>query len=194
MNIDLVRRAHLPARVAAIIDDVIDREGDFVDHPSDRGGPTRWGITERRARAEGYTGRMEDLPVEIAFSIYARRYVTDPGFIRVVPINETLAAEVIDTGVVMGPARAAEFLQRWLNGFNSEDRYADLFVDARVGPLTAETLSAFLAWRGDVGRRVLLCALNCTQGDHFLAFAEARRDQRDFLFGWVRKRVLEQMP
>lgn len=27
-----------------LITDVIHREGDYVNHPSDRGGPTRWGI------------------------------------------------------------------------------------------------------------------------------------------------------
>lgn len=34
-----------------LIDAVIDREGRYVNHPADRGGPTCWGITEAVARA-----------------------------------------------------------------------------------------------------------------------------------------------
>lgn len=33
-----------------LIDAVIAREGGFSDHPADRGGATRWGITEAVAR------------------------------------------------------------------------------------------------------------------------------------------------
>jgi len=36
-----------------LIDAVIDREGGFSDHKADRGGATRFGVTERVARAEG---------------------------------------------------------------------------------------------------------------------------------------------
>ena len=33
------------------IDELIEREGGYVCHPADRGGPTRFGITEAVARA-----------------------------------------------------------------------------------------------------------------------------------------------
>ena len=45
-----------------LIDDLIDREGGYVDHPADRGGRTCFGITEAVARAHGYDGAMRDLP------------------------------------------------------------------------------------------------------------------------------------
>lgn len=38
------------------------KEGGYVDHPSDKGGPTRWGITQTTARAHGYTGDMRNPP------------------------------------------------------------------------------------------------------------------------------------
>jgi lysozyme family protein len=41
-----------------LIDKVIMLEGDFSDHPADRGGPTRWGVSEAVARAHGYAGDM----------------------------------------------------------------------------------------------------------------------------------------
>jgi len=36
-----------------LIDRVIGVEGGYADHPADRGGPTRWGITQAVARAYG---------------------------------------------------------------------------------------------------------------------------------------------
>jgi len=32
------------ADIDQLIEDVIEREWDYVDHPADRGGPTRWGL------------------------------------------------------------------------------------------------------------------------------------------------------
>ena len=36
-----------------LIDALIEREGGYVNHPSDRGGATKYGITEAVARAPG---------------------------------------------------------------------------------------------------------------------------------------------
>ena len=48
---------------------LLGHEGGFVDHPSDPGGATRWGVTERVARQWGYAGSMRELPVETAKAI-----------------------------------------------------------------------------------------------------------------------------
>ena len=48
--------------VDVLIDELIEREGGYVNHPADRGGPTRFGITEAVARAHGYGGAMAELP------------------------------------------------------------------------------------------------------------------------------------
>jgi len=34
------------ANIDELIEDVIEREGGYVNHPADRGGATNWGITE----------------------------------------------------------------------------------------------------------------------------------------------------
>ena len=44
--------------IDTLIDGVIGREGGYSNHPADRGGPTRWGVTEAVARANGYRGDM----------------------------------------------------------------------------------------------------------------------------------------
>lgn len=176
--------------IERIISQVIEAEGGYVNNPNDRGGATKFGITEAVARTNGYSGKMQDLPLSLAQSIYRQRYVIKPGFDQVAALNTRIAAELVDTGVNMGPARAGEFLQRWLNGFNtSGSGYQDLFVDGSIGPVSIAALKAFLKWRGNAGADVLLKALNSIQGARYLEIAENNKSQRAFLFGWVANRV-----
>jgi lysozyme family protein len=173
-----------------IIDEILAKEKGFVDHPSDRGGPTNFGITEAVARKNGYDGPMADMPVSFAREVYRKRYIVEPKFDKVAEISAKIGLEVIDTGVNMGPGRAAEFLQRWLNAFNLRgSRYADLFVDGRVGTVTLEALTKYLRWRGPEGEAVMLKALNCVQGHRYLEIAESNPTQEDFIYGWMRARI-----
>ena len=57
-----------------VFDDLIVNEGGYSDHPYDPGGKTCWGITENLARDAGYTGHMQDMPLETAKSIYREHY------------------------------------------------------------------------------------------------------------------------
>lgn len=180
----------LSERLERVIDGVITREKGYVDHPSDRGGPTKYGITEARARAEGYTGDMRDLPLTLARSIYAERYIVEPKFSEVFALHAGTGEELVDTGVLMGPGVAATFFQRWLNGFNAGgSRYPDLMPDGRIGKLTLAAFSAFLAWRGEEGGEVMVAALNALQGARLLDIAERDESQSAFLYGWMRARV-----
>jgi lysozyme family protein len=173
-----------------ILDEVIETEGGYVNDPDDAGGETKYGITIAVARKAGWFGPMRDLPRDLAKDIYRRRYVTEPKFHEVLGMSAALAAELIDTGVNMGPHRAGEFLQRWLNAFNDTgSRYQNVFVDGRVGVITLNALRAFLAWRRAEGERVLLRALNGIQCSRYLEIAEAKPSQRKYLFGWVLNRV-----
>ncbi len=47
-----------------------------------------------------------------------------------------------------------------------------------------------LSARGKEGEQVLLRALNCSQGARYLELAEGREANEDFLYGWVKERVL----
>lgn len=173
-----------------IIDGVVEREKGFVNHPADRGGPTNWGITQAVARANGFMGDMRDLPLATARAIYFKRYITEPKFDQVGAVDMKLAEELIDTGVNMGPHRAAEFLQRWLNGFNDTgSRYGNLFVDGRIGPMSIDALRKFLVWRGVKGSVVMMRALNSIQAVKYLEITEANPSQKAFLFGWMDHRV-----
>lgn len=174
-----------------IIAGLIEREGGYVDHPDDRGGATRWGITEAVARENGYTGDIRDLPRDLAERIYLAKYITGPGFGRVAEISERIAEELADSGVNMGPGVPIAWLQRWLNAFNRQGRdYPDIAADGVIGSKTLAALESYLSRRGAEGERVMLTALNCSQGARYLELAEGRARNESFLYGWVRTRVM----
>lgn len=175
-----------------VIDGIIRRERGYVDHPDDRGGPTNHGITVAVARANGYDGPMKDMPIALAREIYRKRYIVRPAFDKVWLASQPIGNELIDTGVNMGPARAAEMLQRALNIFNQQgSRYADVFVDGQIGEVTLDALRKYLRFRGDEGVRVMVCALNTLQGGRYFDIAENNPSQESFTYGWFRSRVLE---
>ena len=174
-----------------LIDELIEREGGYVNHPADKGGPTRFGITEAVARAHGYRGAIAVLPREEAEAIYRRLYWLRPRFDEVAERASAVAAELFDTGANMGPAVAATFLQRALTALNRNGNdYADLVPDGRVGPKTLGALDAFLDARGrERGETVLLRALEALQGERYLRLAEKRPANEAFLYGWLANRI-----
>jgi lysozyme family protein len=179
--------------VDRLIDDLIEREGGFVAHPADRGGPTCFGITEAVARGHGYSGPMRLLPREEAAFIYKRLYWLRPRLDEVAKRSGRLAAELFDTGVNMGPAVAVTFLQRALTALNRGGKdYPDLTPDGRIGPMTLFALDAFLTIRGKArGETVLLRALEALQGERYLRLAERRPANEAFLYGWLANRIGE---
>lgn len=174
-----------------LLDDLLEREGGYVNHPADRGGPTKYGITEAVARANGFSGAMRDLPRDEALAIYRRLYWLRPRFNSVAARAPRVAAELFDTGVNMGPAVAATFLQRALTALNrGAADYADLVPDGRIGTRTLAALDAFLAVRGAApGEVVLLRALEALQGERYLRLAENRPANEAFLYGWLANRI-----
>jgi lysozyme family protein len=175
-----------------LIDALIDREGGYVDHPADNGGPTCFGITEAVARAHGYRGAMRNLQRDEAAAIYRRLYWLRPRFDAVAGRSPALAAELFDTGANMGPAVAATFLQRALTALNRNGQdYPDLVPDGRIGERTLAALDAFLSVRGAGGESVLLRALDALQGERYLRLAERRPANEAFLYGWLANRIGE---
>jgi len=173
------------------IDAVLKREGGYVNHPNDRGGATRYGITEAVARQAGYTGDMKALPLETARAIYTERYWTRPGFARLAEVSEPVAAECLDTGINMGPAVATGFLQRALNAFSQNgELYPVIRVDGLCGPGTFSTLQQYMRARGrSGGEAVMLRALNSLQGARYIELTESRPQNASFTFGWFAHRV-----
>lgn len=121
---------------AMIVDEIIRREGDrFTDHPADRGGPTKYGITlatlrEWRQRKESHAvvtrTQVSELTEPEARDIYTHMYFIEPGFIHV--NSPPLQGLLVDCGVQHGPKRATEWLQRAIH----------VEPDGWFGPVTRE--------------------------------------------------------
>lgn len=174
-----------------MIDGILDREGRYVNHPSDPGGATNWGITQRVARANGYMGDMRALPKATAREIYRREYIQKPGFMPIAEIDPIIAEEVIDSGVNAGQKRAALWFQQALNVLNRRAvDYPDIVEDGDIGGKSIAALQALRRKRGELGaRRLMLKALNGLQFIHYFKLAEGGTKFEDFMVGWVDSRI-----
>ncbi len=173
------------------IAEVIEREGGskFTDRAADRGGPTRWGVTEATARRSGYQGQMADLPYEVAVQIYQAIWdqcqCTD-----IAALDADLAVYVFDFSVNSGEGNAGKRLQRLLNVLNNRGQlYPDIAVDGDIGPGTVRALTAYAARRGESGLRLLREAFNAMRIGLFLDLAERQESQEENVYGWINRVV-----
>ena len=172
---------------AEIINHIIEVEGGFVDDPSDSGGATNFGITEKVARANGFAGSMRDLTREFAFSVYSAKYWDSVKADEILIMSEPVAAEVVDTAINMGPSRAGKFLQKALNAFNNcQKLYSDISVDGIIGTGTLAALAAYLEQRDE---DVLVKGLNVLQGAFLFDLIERREKDEKFFYGWFSNRI-----
>lgn len=176
--------------VDKLIDDVIAREGGYVNDPDDPGGETIYGITKATARRNGYAGAMRTMPMSSARSIYFTEYFTRPGFHNVQIFYPKVAEELFDTGVNMGVAVAAGFLQRALNALNNQGKlYPDIIVDNSVGPRTINALKGYHKARGAEGEWPLVRVLDAYQGERYSRIVEGRPASEKYFYGWIDKRL-----
>jgi lysozyme family protein len=157
-----------------IITRLIEREGDFSNHPADRGGATRWGITRSTLSAwRGKECSVEDvrtLPREEAIAIYRALYFERTGIIQ---LPAALQEQLFDFAVNSGPLIAIRALQECLR----------VKADGKIGPIT---LAAALASDPAVVNTLVA---------KWRAMMLARIVRRDpsqvvFIGGWL-KRVLD---
>ncbi|MES2987658.1 MAG: glycosyl hydrolase 108 family protein [Pseudomonadota bacterium] len=176
--------------IKAEISALIGREGGYSNHPADKGGPTRWGITEQVARAYGYKGDMQALPRDMAIEIYRQRYWLLPKLDKVADRYPLVARELFDIAVNMGQGVAVTFLQRCLNAFNdSAKHYADVGTDGLLGALSILALDNYRQRRGQEGGEVLLLAIRSLRGARYIDITEARPANEAFTYGWFRRMV-----
>lgn len=176
----------IAAAALAMIASVIAVEGGYVNHPADPGGETHMGITKAVAVRNGYVGPMRTLPREVAESIYYQRYLVDPGYAALVPIDAAVTAELFDTTVNMGPARPSTWFQQSTNVLCG----TKLATDGRVGP---GTIAAYRACQGRLGATNLCVAtlvnLDRFQGMEYARLVRVNPKLKVFYKGWVAHRI-----
>lgn len=88
---------------------VLKHEGGYVNHPSDPGGETNFGITKSTARSYGYHGSMRTIPMTVVEKIYKSQYwdaMSCENF------DFALAYQLFDAAVNHGLLNARKILQR----------------------------------------------------------------------------------
>ena len=156
-----------------ILDGIIEREGGFVDHASDKGGPTKYGITAATLSAHR-GGTMVDatdverLTIDEARTIYRERYLLRPGFDKVT--DDRLRALLVDWGVHSGPVNAIRGLQRALN----------VAPDGVLGPITLLALP-------HLDQRAVFARVLARRMRFIADILQRDPTQRVFAAGWINR-------
>jgi lysozyme family protein len=167
--------------VQEMIDGILRREGGYVDHPADRGGPTKFGITQKTLSA--YIGRsaleseVKSLSEEVAREIYERNYYIAP---RIDRLPEAIQPFIFDCAVNHGPRRAIKFVQRVCNqaGYTPP-----LSVDGAMGPNTRKAAE----WADREMDTEFLPALLEERRNFYRLIVKQRPSQEVFLAGWMNR-------
>lgn len=126
-----------------LLDEIIRREGGYVDHPADKGGPTNWGITQKvlseHRRRPASAEDVKALSEIEARAIYRARYLAPFSFLPEGPLRSLL----VDAGVNHGVVRAIQWLQAAVG----------VRADGKVGSVTRAALDR--EPHEDVRRRIL---------------------------------------
>ena len=167
------------ALLEAVIDRVISKEGGYVNHPNDRGGPTKFGLTLKFLLE--VTGRpwtveeLKQMSVERARSVY--KLWCQMRRLDQLPEHPRLAFNVIDFAVHSGARAAIRAIQKYL-GIPSD------------GIAGAETQGAWhrLSPEGCEQARLEVVASRSELMGHALM----QPGQSDFAQGWL-NRLAEQI-
>lgn len=162
--------------VRDIADQIVTREGGFVNDPSDPGGPTKYGVTLRTLAELGldYSGDGKVSVADVraltrtqASDIFIRHYFQTP---RLDLLPEALQPSVFDMYVNAG-AGAVRVLQRLLIQMGQ-----GLTADGVIGPKTAR--AAGLAF--DLAPDHLADAYGIARRNYYYALADARPASRKY--------------
>ena len=109
---------------------LITHEGGFTNRPfsDDPGGRTMYGITERVAKENGYIGRMQDLSLNFAKSIYRKQYWDA---CQCDDMPDALKYPLFDAAVNSGAGQSIKWLQASVG----------VKADGSIGPMTRHAIN-----------------------------------------------------
>ena len=159
-------------RFEKIFDHLLKVEGGYSDDKHDKGGKTKYGITEEEARDFGYKGDMRDMPLSIARDIYDKKYYHKNGLDTLK--SDKIALSICDF-IVNSGAWGAKKAQAALN---------ELGFDLRVDGILGEKSLAAL---NEVDEAKFLEKYHDLQKIYYKGKVEADRTQERFLTGWLNR-------
>ena len=163
-------------RVRRIAEEIVTREGGFVNDPDDPGGATNWGVTIHTMRRLGLdlTGDgavdvsdVRRLSRAQAVDIYVEHYFTRPGIAK---LPEALQATVFDMYVNAG-SHAVRILQRMLAKMG-----IGTAADGGIGPQTVSHAHQAAAR----GALLLADAYGIERRNYYYAIGDGRPQSRKY--------------
>lgn len=181
------KKTGVSAAVAGIIGAVLLAEAGYVNHPSDPGGETNYGITKQVAVANGYYGPMKSMPKDFAWSVYYDQYLGKPGYDKLLPHSVAVVEELVDTGVNTGISRSSTWFQKALNALNRGGKdYPTIAVDGKVGKQAISAYASLEKKRGRVKAcEMVIKLVDAQQAMHYMSLTKLY----DFTPGWVDHRI-----
>ena len=164
-----------------MINDILRREGGYVNNPADRGGPTKYGITQKTL--SNYVGHrvqpsdVENLSEDVARDIYERNYYVAP---RIDRLPAEIQPFIFDCAVNHGPRQAIKFVQSVCNQAGYQP---SLSVDGAMGPNTRKAAE----WAQQQMGPQFLKALLEERRNFYRLIVKARPSQAVFLQGWLNR-------
>jgi lysozyme family protein len=180
----------MSSTVRQMAEEIVAREGGFVNDPDDPGGATKYGVTIHTMRRLGFdldgdgdvdVADVRRLTREQAADIFVRHYFTGP---RVDRLPEVLHDTVFDMYVNAG-SNAVRILQRLCEAMGY-----DIVVDGVIGPQTIRTAHRAHDEAGDALRDMY----GIERRNYYFAIADARPASRKYARtrtggkgGWIRR-------
>lgn len=165
----------MDSKTRTVLLEILQREGwpQYTDHPQDRGGPTKGGITLSTLRSWRSKPRLEEkdlqaLKQEEALSILFYRYVECNGIQKLE--EGRLKNNVIDNAVLSGPFLAVKDLQKAVG----------VSDDGIIGPVTLKAIQ-------DTGLKHSNRLLSVQRSLRLAKFVQKNPDQLVFLVGWLNR-------
>lgn len=154
-------------------------EGGFVDHPSDPGGATNYGITQKTLdswhRAYGTYGfPVKNLTAFQARQIYKELYWDKLRLDECT--NQKFATIIFDQGVNQGPMRSTERVQK---AINHTVRGIMLKPDGIMGPKTLHGIN--------LSRRETMLTFFTMSQLYYAAIVRAKPEMSAFIKGWIKR-------
>ena len=157
--------------IEEIMPTILKHEGGYVNHPSDPGGETNFGITKRSYPRENIRALTKTRAIEIYFKDWWTKNKYDTIEARVVGLK------VMDMAINMGPRRAHKILQRAVNNVSN----TNLIVDGAIGPNTIRKTNAVF------NPCNLLEELRFLQANYYKSLVRRRPRLKVFINGWLRR-------
>ena len=159
-------------RFEKIFDYLLKVEGGYSNDKHDKGGRTKYGITEEDARDFGYKGGMQDLTKDFAKNIYLKKYYLGNKLDKVV--NDKVALSVCDF-IVNSGAWGAKKAQAALNELGFDLRVDGVLGEKSLAALNEVDENKFLEKYHDLQRR------------YYRVLAANKPSQKKFLTGWLNR-------